>query len=99
MNSNCPHISHLFFADDAFFFGRTSLDEATMFDKLINRYCAESGQKINLNKSSLFFSNNVDPPLRASVFKLLRIRNNTRPEKYLGVRIELPRTKMPALPI
>lgn len=55
MKSNCPHISQLFFADDAFLFGQASLDEASMFDELINKYSAESGQKVNLNKSSLFF--------------------------------------------
>lgn len=69
------------------------LDEAGIFEELINRYCVESRQKVNLNKSYLFFNKNADSDLRASISKLLGIRNNTRLEEYLGIVIKFSKTK------
>lgn len=83
----------MFFADNSFLFDQATLDEVAMFEGLINRYCVELGQKANLNKSCLFFSNNAVPSLQPSISKLLGIRNNTKPEKYLGVGIEFSRAK------
>lgn len=71
MTPYCPTISHLFFADDSFLFGRATLDEAAIFEELINKYNVESGRKVNLNKSCLFFSKNADSCLQASISKLL----------------------------
>lgn len=46
--ANGPCISHLLFADDTF-----------IFLQLLNAYYAASGQKVNLQKSSVYFSANT----------------------------------------
>lgn len=42
MTRHCPPLSHFFFffEDDSFIFGWTPLDEAAMYDALINKYCS-----------------------------------------------------------
>ncbi|XXG74779.1 hypothetical protein AAC387_Pa07g3408 [Persea americana] len=42
MNCHCPPLSHLFFADDSFMFGRATLEEAVVYEALIEKYCLES---------------------------------------------------------
>lgn len=48
---------------------------------------------MNLKNSCMFFSNNTNPRLRHNISKLLGIKNNTKPEKYLEVGIEFQKTK------
>lgn len=73
-----------FLADDSFLCGKATLNEASIYAELIKAYCAESGQGVNLKKSCLFFSNNIEPRTRSNNSNLLVIKNNLRPEKYLG---------------
>lgn len=91
---NCPEVTHLFFGDDSFIFYRATLTEATIYEEFVNRYCAESGRSVNLKNSCMFFSNNTNPRLRHNISKLLGIKNNTKPEKYLEVGIEFQKTKV-----
>ncbi|GLT97187.1 hypothetical protein SLE2022_147640 [Rubroshorea leprosula] len=55
-----PTLSHLFFADDLIFVGKASLSNCLYIKNLLNLFCARSGQKINTDKSRVFFSRNVD---------------------------------------
>ena len=52
-------VSHLLFADDLLLFGR--VDESTAFAvrRVLEEFCAASGQKINESKSKLVFSKNT----------------------------------------
>ena len=51
-----PRLSHLFFADDSLIFCRTSVLEAEQLRRILEVYRKTSGQLINIEKSSLFFS-------------------------------------------
>ena len=55
MCRGCPMVMHLFFVDDSLLFCKASRQECQKFVKIINLYEAASGQKINVDKSSVFF--------------------------------------------
>ncbi|GLT65412.1 hypothetical protein SLA2020_378470 [Shorea laevis] len=59
----CPAISHLLFADDLLIFGRASISEAACIKACLAKYSTWSGQSINANKSSIFFSKIPPTPL------------------------------------
>ncbi len=54
-----PHISHLFFADDSIIFCRASNFDCEALHNLLLLYEKASGQKINGEKTALFFSKNT----------------------------------------
>ena len=51
-----PRISHLLFADDSIIFYRASISEYDRVIEVLEGYERDSGQKINKEKTSLFFS-------------------------------------------
>lgn len=52
-------ISHLFFADDSILFNHATKEEWNKVKAVLNFYEKGSGQMINNQKSSLFFSSNT----------------------------------------
>lgn len=50
-------ISHCLFADDTPLFGHSSLLEAKIISGVIQEYASFSGQKLNIDKSKIFFLN------------------------------------------
>jgi len=54
-----PHLSHLFFTDDSIIFCRANMGECQRIWDVLQDYEATSGQKINKDKTSLFFSKNT----------------------------------------
>ncbi|CAL1397365.1 unnamed protein product [Linum trigynum] len=59
INRFCPPISHLLFADDSYIFLRASSTECHHLLQLLHEYQQASGQKVNLQKSTVSFSANV----------------------------------------
>lgn len=53
LTQNTPTLTHLFFADDALLFAEATDQEMFQIVKILNDYCGASGQKINVQKSSL----------------------------------------------
>lgn len=51
-----PKISHLFFADDLLLFGEASCTQAKVMHRILIEFCEESGQKVNIGKSKIWFS-------------------------------------------
>ena len=52
----CPRITHLFFVDDSLLFCKANGQECHHLIEILQLYEAASGQKINADKSSIFFS-------------------------------------------
>ena len=65
----CPKITHLFFADDNLLFCKANSQECQNLIDILQLYKAMSGQKINADKSSVFFSNNTPDDRRCEVLK------------------------------
>ena len=51
-----PKLTHLLFADDSLFFCRATMEECNNVLEILKEYEEASGQKMNRNKTSLFFS-------------------------------------------
>jgi hypothetical protein len=50
-----PAVNHLLFADDSLLFLKARVEGAVEVHDMLGKYCNASGQRINLDKSSLFF--------------------------------------------
>ena len=58
MCKRAPRVSHLLFADDCIVFYKAWMEEGLKVTKILEDYERESGQKLNKDKTSLFFSKN-----------------------------------------
>lgn len=54
-----PTISHICFAYDLILFGEATSSQAIAMEGVLRDFFSQSGQKVNLGKSKLYFSNNV----------------------------------------
>lgn len=88
-----PKISHLLFADDSYIYCRANMPEANNLLSLLQRYESISGQKINLDKSSIFFSSNTPVDMRDSICGLMEIFEADEHTTYLGLPNLLGRHK------
>jgi hypothetical protein len=50
-----PVVNHLLFADDSLLFFKASSEGASKVKDVLQKYCLASGQRINMDKSSIFF--------------------------------------------
>ncbi|GKU90863.1 hypothetical protein SLEP1_g4808 [Rubroshorea leprosula] len=89
----CPCLSHLFFADDSLLFGEASVQEATKLLEILKEYEGVSGQQINLDKSSIFFSSNTSNVVQQGVMQTLNISKVIADDKYLGLPLIIGRKK------
>ena len=60
-----PKISHLFFADDSLLFCRAFLANLQAIQDILSLYEQASGQKLNREKTSIFFSKAVNEGTKA----------------------------------
>jgi len=80
-----PRISHLLFADDSLLFCRATDKETKAVLEILKLYVEASGQCINMDKSSVFFSSNTSPQIRDLIKALLGVSEVVRFESYLGL--------------
>ncbi|KAA3472610.1 reverse transcriptase [Gossypium australe] len=80
-----PAISHLLFADDCLLFGEATKERALFLKNILKQYERCSGQCVNFNKSTIFFSSNIAEGARKEISDVLRVRCSTNIEKYLGL--------------
>ena len=73
INSRCPTISHLLFADDSILFSKASIRHCENLLEVLNTYSQLSGQVVNLSKSSVFFSCNTPQQIRVQLANLLQV--------------------------
>ena len=78
-------ISHLMFADDVVLLGEASKDQAQVITTCLREFCTHSGQRVNTQKSSVYFSPNTNEAVVAEVCNTLGIPQTEDFRRYLGV--------------
>lgn len=91
-----PQISHLLFADDCIIFCRATMDEANRVSKVLKDYEDVSGQKLNKEKTSLFFSKNTKRENKDEIKNLFGAQVIQQHEKYIGLPPMVGREKKKA---
>ena len=89
----CPRVTHLFFADDSLFFCKAESAEVSKFVEVLKLFEATSGQKINMDKSSVTFSQNTPVETRRKVLEMLGPMDELRQGKYLGLPSVIGKSK------
>ncbi|KAK4274665.1 hypothetical protein QN277_017856 [Acacia crassicarpa] len=97
LSHSCPELTHSFFADDALLYMRASQRNCIHLADILKMYCTASGQVINLDKSSIFFSSNTPDDVKDMVGRTLGIPATEDPGRYLGIPSIWGKTKHQAL--
>ena len=92
-----PKISHLFFADDSLLFCRASLADLQVIQNILSLYEKASGQKLNREKTTIFFSKAVHGDTKNQLSNFLQVPEVKEYEKYLGLPAVVGRNKMESL--
>ena len=82
---DAPAISHLLFADDSLILMESTRENAVKLKSILDRYCANSGQKVSEEKCSIFFSQNTNVTVKAEICEALNIITESLSDKYLGL--------------
>ena len=78
-------INHLFFAYDSLLFCRANVVEWNRLQAVLEVYEQASGQKLNRDKTSIFFSKNTKMEVQEVLLSAAGVNVVTRFEKYLGL--------------
>ena len=90
---NGPRVSHLFFADDSALFCRAAEAECQRILDVLAVYERGSGQKINREKTNIFFSSKTQAQVKFRIQELLGVPAIRQYEKYLGLPTLVGRAK------
>ena len=82
-----PAFSHLFFADDFLLFAKANPSNCSCVKEAIEEFCMKLGQKINPQKSKVYFSPNVDKDGKAELCDILGFHSTPNLGSYLGFPI------------
>lgn len=83
--STGPHVHHLLFVDDSLLLGRASPAESMEIMSCLKLYGDASGQRLNLDKSSIIFGSKVSMDLRLELKAILGIEKDGGEGTYLGL--------------
>ncbi|KAF5468409.1 hypothetical protein F2P56_012561 [Juglans regia] len=93
-------VNHLFFADDSLVFCKAQLQEWGGLHNILSSYELASGQRLNLEKSSIYFSKNTRQEIQDSILAAAGFKVSGPFEKYLGLPSHIGKSKSRAfLPI
>ena len=88
-----PCISHLLFVYDNLLFCHALVEECQQVNSLLNLYEAALGQRINTDKTSLFFSSNIGLETQESIKQALGAETVLKYKKYLRLPSIVGRNK------
>ena len=88
-----PHITHLFFADDSLLFCNATTADCDEIQRLLMVYERATGQQVNRQKTSLFFSPNTPAEIREKLKQRFGADIIRQHEKYLGLPSLVGRNK------
>ena len=78
-------ISHLLFVDNSLLFCEATTIECQSLLDILALYERASGQAINRQKTTLFFSPNTKQQVKLTIQNMLRAQIMTNCERYLGL--------------
>ena len=81
----CLSITHLFFVDDSLLFCKATVEECANVLKILEAYERASSQKVNRDKTALFFSKSTLDDVKSSIKHILGVQEILQYEKYLGL--------------
>lgn len=82
-----PPIYHLAFADDLLLFAEASVGKAEIIQAVLKSFCEPFGQRVSLEKTRIFFSDNVHHSHRVDIREKLGFQSTTDLGKYLGIPV------------
>jgi hypothetical protein len=78
-------INRLLFADDSLLFCRANFIERGNIQEILDKYEKASKQKLNREKTSIFFSKNTRMGVKEYITSILGVSITTNFERYLGL--------------
>jgi hypothetical protein len=69
------------------------MEGALEMREVLNKYCSASGQRINMDKSSIFFIKGCPAGARQEIKTVLEVERETLNEKYLGMPSDVGKSK------
>jgi hypothetical protein len=88
-----PKLTHLFFADDSLLFCKAKPVEVARIQNILNQYENASGQQINRQKTTIFFSKSTPQRVQATIQNMLGVSAIKQYERYLGLPSFIGRAK------
>ena len=73
ISRNGPKLTHLFFADDSLIFCRAKDSDCQKLLEILDTYERASGQQINRDKTTLFFSKSTSSTMQESIKQALGV--------------------------
>jgi hypothetical protein len=89
-------LNHLFFADDSLLFCKANIFEWLRIQQVLEIYENASGQKLNRDKTSIFFSRNTRREAKEHITSIAGVSSTRRYEKYLGLPALVGRSRIGA---
>ena len=90
---SAPSITNLLFADDSLIFCQANKNEVQVVYDTLQLYAKASGQCINLEKSSAYFSSNVSVEQKTWITDKLKVKEVEKFDAYLGLPTLIGRNK------
>ena len=88
-----PKVTNLMLANDSLLFCQASRDEGETIAEILQTYERASGQSINLEKSSVYFSSSTSKRQKGQILEALGVQEVDRFESYLGLPTLIGRAK------
>ncbi|XP_060964189.1 uncharacterized protein LOC133033466 [Cannabis sativa] len=88
-----PLVSHMLFADDSYIYCQATEEGARNVMELLQCFQEASGQQVNYQKSTIFFSPNTTPNVKDTICSLMGIAEAGENSFYLGLPNTLGRNK------
>lgn len=88
-----PRVSHLLFADDSLLLSHATVSNCQQILHILDLYEHASGQKINREKTSLYFSANTPYAIKGEICSIVGVQASTPTQKYLGLLVMVGKSK------